>query len=399
MDRLRTKGFSLKRTILFSLMWLAIPAASAQIEQVGSEATLDVATWNIEWFGASFNGPSDDAVQVSNVADIVQGTGIDLWAVQEITDTGRFADLLASLPDYWDGFLATDSGQQRIGYLYDSRILSLRMNAHILQGFQHSFASRPPLKAEFNVELPDTSFTVTLINVHMKAFSDASSYARRVDAALRVKNHIDFTSLSSQAVLFLGDFNDELLASTHQGMTSPYAPFVQDPDRYSMLTLPIEQDGISTYLGGGTIDHMIATNEMAELLIAGSTQVLTRLVTVNGYAARTSDHLPMVASFGRSVGTSVGTDDPGEGVLPSAPAITSMYPNPVSGTLHLSVRRQLGTDQSSMIKLVDMLGRVVYSEMLSEGQTSIDVRSFTAGIYALRVESSESVESRLIIVQ
>ena len=78
--------------MLLALAWSSMQSASAQIEVVGTDATLDVATWNIEWFGASYNGPSDDAVQVQNVADIVLGTGIDLWAVQEIASIPRTED-------------------------------------------------------------------------------------------------------------------------------------------------------------------------------------------------------------------------------------------------------------------------------------------------------------------
>ena len=72
---------------LCALAIIIAPLTShGQIQDVGSDATLDVATWNIEWFGSSSNGPSNDDLQVQNVVDIMLGSGIDIWAVQEIAN-------------------------------------------------------------------------------------------------------------------------------------------------------------------------------------------------------------------------------------------------------------------------------------------------------------------------
>lgn len=389
---------NLLRSLVVAILVLLPLTATAQIQNLGSEGALDIATWNIEWFGSPFNGPSDDDIQVQNVADIIIGSGIDIWAVQEISDLNRGLELDSMLPDYWEGILATDSGQQRIGFMWDSRVLQLRQSTHILQSFDTAFAGRPPLKAEFTVTLPDTSFVATFITVHMKAFSDQESYERRVEAAKRVKNHIDFTSLSSQPVFFLGDFNDELTASTYNGQPSPYVPFLDDTDDYSVLTWPLEQDGGFSFQSGSFLDHIVVSNEANGMWIPGSTQVMTNLLTVNSFYGRTSDHLPVMASFGRAVGTSVQRDD----VFPVEPAIASVYPNPVSETLHVAFSGPIaknGANEATMVSLVDMLGRVVYSRSLSAGEMHIDVTPFAAGVYALRVQSSDTVESRLIAVR
>ena len=98
------------------------PKALAQIEQVGRDDTFDVATWNIKWFGSPNNGPSDDDRQVENVRNIMLGSGIELWAVQEIANAGRFQELLTGLGPDWTGELATFSGSQDIGYVWDTRV-------------------------------------------------------------------------------------------------------------------------------------------------------------------------------------------------------------------------------------------------------------------------------------
>ncbi|MDA0683459.1 MAG: T9SS type A sorting domain-containing protein [Bacteroidetes bacterium] len=390
--------YSFHRSLLVAIVVFLPLTADAQIQELGSEGTLDIATWNIEWFGSSSNGPSNDDIQVQNVADIIMGSGVDIWAVQEIVDVNRAMELDSMLPDYWESILASESGQQRIGFMWDSRVLQLRQSTHILQSFNYEFAGRPPLKAEFNVTLPDTSFVATFITVHMKAFSDQTSYERRVEAAKRVKNHIDFTSLSSQPVFFLGDFNDELTASTYNRQPSPYVPFLDDTDDYAVLTWPLEQDGGYSFQSGSFLDHIVVSNEANEMWLQGSTQVMTNLVTVNSFYARTSDHLPVMASFGNVVGTGIQEED----VFPVEPIITSLYPNPVSGTLNVSINEHfagIGADKTSVVSLVDMLGRVVYSEVLFEGDIEIDVTPYAAGVYALRVESGDSFESDVLVIR
>lgn len=365
-------------------------SAQAQIQDFGSEATLDIATWNIEWFGSASNGPSNVDIQVQNVADIIMGSGIDIWAVQEIADVNRALELEAMLPDYWEGILATDSGQQRVGFMWDSRVMQLRNSTHILQSFDYEFAGRPPLKAEFNVTLPDTAFVATFITVHMKAFADRTSYERRVEAAKRVKNHIDFTGLASQPVFFLGDFNDELTASTYNGQPSPYVPFLDDPDDYSVLTLPLEQAGGFTFQSGSFLDHIVVSNEANAMWLRGSTRVMTNLVTVNSFYGRTSDHLPAMASFGSSTVTS---SEQGH-ELPDRAAFSAPWPNPAKESVSVSYN---GHDAGARIQVVDMLGRVIHETAAIPGTNRIDMTAESSGVYFVRLISDDVVMTRTLI--
>ena len=43
----------------------------AAIPSRGAALDLDVATWNVEWFGDANNGPADDVLQRSNVRDVI----------------------------------------------------------------------------------------------------------------------------------------------------------------------------------------------------------------------------------------------------------------------------------------------------------------------------------------
>ena len=357
--------------------------AFAQIEQVGRDVTFDVATWNIEWFGSPSNGPSDDDRQVQNVRDIMLGSGIELWAVQEIANAGRFQELLTDLGTDWTGELATISGSQRVGYVWDTRVVRKRSIGHILVSFD--FAGRPPLKAEFEITLPDTTMIVTLINVHMKAFGDASSWARRVSASNRVKNHIDFSTLASASVIFLGDYNDELLQSTYANETSPYENFLNDPANYLVTTLPLEINNQFTWIGssnGSNFDHITISSELLSSYIPGSANIMGGLNSLIGFTAQTSDHLPVFASFGSSVVLDVDEPD-----IPVSFRIEGLYPNPARRETNISLSIPGRSDV--VVEIVDVLGRSrrQYSFSLSAGAHLLPVNldNLPSGTYFARV--------------
>jgi hypothetical protein len=81
-------------------------ATPSRIPARGDAATLDIASWNLEWFGDPANGPADEALQLQNARDVIAGTDFDLWGLVEVVDAARWASL-ESLPGY-AGILAND---------------------------------------------------------------------------------------------------------------------------------------------------------------------------------------------------------------------------------------------------------------------------------------------------
>ncbi|MDA1029038.1 MAG: T9SS type A sorting domain-containing protein [Bacteroidetes bacterium] len=383
----------------FSFLFLQFPLLSqAQIGPVGRSATFDVATWNIEWFGAANSGPSNDALQVQNVKNIIVSSEIELWAVQEISHVGRFSELLTLLGPDWSGELATNTGSQRIGFVWDKRVVTKRSSTHILETFSDDFAGRPPLKAEFTISLPDTTMIVTLINVHMKAFGDAESYQRRVNASGRVKNHIDFSSLASASVVFLGDFNDELLSSTFANQVSPYQNFMLDPAGYSVLSLKLEQADRPSWVGsisGSNLDHIFVSNELAASYIPNSINTMDALKSVFGYTAQTSDHLPVYASFGSSIVLDV--DDH---TIPSAFAVRDLYPNPAQTDASLTI--DVPNHGTIAVQLFDALGRMISSSEhnVTAGRHTLplNLEDVPRGAYFVRMTDGRSSSTKPLVV-
>ena len=60
----------------------------------GDDNSLDIATWNIEWF------PKNDQITVDYVTEIISLLEFDILSIQELDDTSMFNQMLESLPEY-----------------------------------------------------------------------------------------------------------------------------------------------------------------------------------------------------------------------------------------------------------------------------------------------------------
>ncbi|PIQ62537.1 MAG: hypothetical protein COV99_06190 [Bacteroidetes bacterium CG12_big_fil_rev_8_21_14_0_65_60_17] len=366
------------RLCLFVIIFILGPwIATGQVQSVGGAATLDVATWNIEWFGSPSNGPSDEARQHSNVLEVFSASDIDLWAVQEIASPSAFEDVLTALGSTYEGVLATQSGEQRIGFVYNRDVIQPLRIEHILTDFTHAFAGRPPLVMEALVTLPDTTFNATFVTLHMKAFSDLDSWSRRQDASSRLKFRLDFLE-SATNLIVLGDYNDELRASITNGQDSPYTNFMQDTANYRFSTLALEDAGVCTFCRSptSTIDHILLSDELFAAGEAGSTDRHSSVIQgIPGFLSNTSDHVPV---FTRLLPVVVNTSTD---IHPEKTTL-ELWPNPVHASLHIS-----GLPANTSVNVFDALGRRVHEAQTAFSSTlELDVVRLPPGVYVLRTD-------------
>lgn len=384
-------------------------AVAQQIPAKGTDATLDVATWNIEWFGdeGENRGPANDAGQQANVQAVVEQADIDLWGVQEISDPQDFDALLDALGDGYDGVLATQSGTQRIGFIYKTNVIHVRTVRHILENLRASngatlFAGRPPLQLEADVMLPDTTFVVTFIVLHMKCCGDGDSYTRRLEAGQRLKNRIDLL-YADDPIIVLGDFNDELGFSITSGRVSPYLNFVDDAAQYAFLTLPLDQRNEATYCGnsslctsGSTLDHILITDELMPVYETDSAARFEELVTsISGYVDTTSDHLPVFARFRFDTQTAVEAEEAPEAII-----VEPAYPNPFVQRTTLTYT--LPRAAAVRVEALDLLGRRV--RLLVDGfqsagahRVTFDAGALPPGMYVIRFSADSFVDLQRVV--
>lgn len=279
----------------------------AVIPGKGSPTTLDVAGWNIEWFGSTGGGPSNEALQASNARDVILGTDFDIWGVAEITDQAAWNSLESSLTGY-TGFLAGESivtsgstyyssNEQKVGILYRSSLATLASARIILTAYDADFAGRPPLEVKLNVTLNGATEQVVVIVLHMKAFDDVPSWQKRQNASNALKSYLD-TTYPTQKVIVVGDWNDDVDTSITSGQASPYQNFVGDAADYAFPTRALSLAGVSSTTSfSDMIDHHLNTNELNATLVPGSTEVYRVDAYISSYDASTSDHYPVLSRY------------------------------------------------------------------------------------------------------
>src|SRR5262249_9259251 len=249
----------------------------------GTATTLDVGNWNLDWFGATGFGPTNEALQQQNVHDVMAGVDMDIWGLEEVVDATAFRNLVAGLPGY-TGVLANDpivqngaqyyndfnNTEQKVALVWKSSVASLVYAKVILANQNTNFAGRPPV--EFKLHLTATGEDLIFIVMHCKAGSDDDSYALRNAASPALKSYLD-TTYPTQKVFVIGDWNDDVDTSIDPGNPSPYINFVNDSARYKFPTKALSDAHIaSTVNFPDTIDHHLNTNETNATYIAGSAE-------------------------------------------------------------------------------------------------------------------------------
>jgi endonuclease/exonuclease/phosphatase family metal-dependent hydrolase len=273
----------------------------------GTASTLDFGCWNIEWFGSTSNGPTNETLQLQNVRDVILGSDLDIWGVEEVVSSTAFNNLKSQLPGY-AGFLANDasvtsgssyysSSEQKVGILYKPSVASVLSARIILTNYDYDFAGRPPLEVKLRVTLNGATRDVVVIVLHAKAFSDTAGWQRRLNASNALKSYLDSTYPTTQ-VIVLGDFNDDVDTSITAGKASPYKNFVDDSLDYFFPTKALSDAKISTTASyPDTIDHHLITNELQALYVAGSVKAYRVDAYISNYANTTSDHFPVLSRY------------------------------------------------------------------------------------------------------
>src|SRR5262249_44530515 len=300
--------------ITLSLLLFSLRLGEASFMQVvpgkGTETTLDIASWNIEWFGDTSNGPTNEALQLQNVRDVIAGADMDIWGVEEVVSLAQWNSLKAQLPGY-AGFIAKEPNvvngaafysdfnntEQNVGILYKTSVATVPDARVILTANDFDFAGRPPLQVTLRVTLNGVAENIVVIIVHAKCCSDSDSWTRRRNAANALKSYLD-TNFPTQKVWVIGDFNDDLDTSITPGQASPYANFVNDTARYRFPTEVLSDFGIaSTTSFPDTIDHHLNSNEANATYVDGSVEVFRVDNFIPNYASTTSDHYPVLTRY------------------------------------------------------------------------------------------------------
>jgi len=384
-------------------------AQGFEIPPVGTDATFNVATWNIEHFGVEGEGPADNELQFANVLSVMQQANVHLWALQEMNSQFTFNNLVAALGDGWAGFWQADMTQFSIGYGFiyrTDRVQPIGTPTTILVDNAYDFAFRPPLQMRANLTFPEGNVSnVRFINIHAKCCGGFEDWNRRGAASAVLKNYVDNLQAANFQVLVLGDFNDELRNSISSGRPSPYGNFRNDTQNYHFGTLSLEDAGVNTFCfnstctSGSTIDHVLIGRPLFDAYEENSTARYDALLTnIPNYVNRpningtTSDHVAVYSRFNFFKGTS--TD---EGAVATDFSLEAPFPNPFRS--EASIAYTLIEASSVRLEVFDALGRRI--SVIDEGgraagrhQVTISGTAMTPGLYLVRLSTSSPAGER-----
>ena len=262
---------------------------------VGTDSTLEIATWNIEHFAKS------GALTVKAVVQAVEAMEVDIIALQEIENAAQFDEMREQLSG-WDGYRANSAGYSiNLAFLFrtDGDFVFGGVT-EILQQYSREFPRRP-----YVLQGTYRGSPIVVINNHFKCCGngvigedDWDEETRRRDASLLLDNYIR-TNLAGQKVVVVGDFNDSLVDSPAKNV---FQNFLDAPEMYRFVDMAIAQgpgNGWSFPSWPSHLDHILITEPLFAAYQGRLTQVqVVPLYTFLRYGLKDyddliSDHLPV----------------------------------------------------------------------------------------------------------
>jgi Bacterial Ig-like domain/Ig-like domain CHU_C associated/Secretion system C-terminal sorting domain len=296
---------------------------------IDAATTLEVVNWNIEWFGSTTLGPTNDNLQEQNIKTVLQNVGADVYALEEVVSEPRLANIVSQMPGY--SYVLSNYGSytnpnqagagtladaQKLGMIYKTALfpgglttqalLSAGINtaADVTNPAYNWYASgRFPFMVTGTTTLNGVTKQIRFVITHAKANTSPTltSYARRKAGNDSLLIHLN-TFYPNDNIIFLGDFNDDLDSTITAGINpklSSYKQFTDDAANFYSPTLALSLAGKkSTVSYNDVIDHVMLSNEMKCSYMAGSAAILTDVAgLIPNYGTTTTDHYPVFSRY------------------------------------------------------------------------------------------------------
>jgi hypothetical protein len=394
--------------------------------------TFDIVTYNLEFFGSDVKGsdgkefgPIDDALQIDNVAKVMNKLDADVYVVQEVSDEVALDALIQKISINGKTFDKTispkwsysfnppqaDFPPQKLVVIYNTKTTTVkntrvmfsklydgvRAGTQTLPNYPGTAASffssgRLPYMVEIETNIGGVKKDLTLIDIHARANSgtDITKYNMRKYDAEFLKDSLDANYPDTNFII-LGDYNDDVKKTVvNDVLPSSYEKMVKDTDRYNALTLGISNAGAFSFLSsGGFLDHIIISNELTSEYITNSTAVYDPRTDVTNYVNTTSDHGPVIARF-ELKSSSLATIDFEE----KNGFAVKAYPNPATDVVNVLVKTN--DNKKLKLRLYDMTGRMIGNPIdVNGGQEKstsvIQISDLNSGIYIYTLTENNKV--------
>ena len=380
--------------VLFQLVGcLTLTAQSIQDLSFGTEATLDIMTWNIEQF------PKNGETTLTNVKAIIEGLDVDIVAVQEVADINAFNQMVNSMGAY-EGYLES-SYFAGLAYIYKPTSIQINALYEIYTTSEYwSYFPRSPMVMDLNFK--GERFIV--INNHFKCCGDGildlndpnDEETRRLIASTYLKSYID-TNFSNLNVIVLGDLNDSL---TDDSQNNVFQYILDDTVHYTFADLDIA-NGSSLDWSYPTwpshLDHILITDDLFPEFENSNSEILTLKIDeyLPGgwmeYETNITDHRPVALKLVTEGSLSVSD------ITSIKPGFVN-YPNPFTSETQFNLSP---TSAAFTIDIYDMKGQKIQTLNGKEGQTLIDWNTelLPNGIYMAQLLYNATIMSTRKLVK
>ena len=282
----------------------------------GDDNSLDIATWNIEWF------PKNDQVTVNYVTEIIGLLDLDILAIQELDDTTMFDQMLNDLPSY-NGYYQS-SWFAGLAYIYKTELIEINdiYEIYTTAPYWNAFPRSPMV-----MDITFMGEHYFIINNHFKCcgdgiidFDDTSDEEnRRYTAINLIKEYID-NNFSDNKVFVLGDLNDNIAEAPPNNV---FQDILNDSTHYHFADIEIAQGNSSGWSfpnWPSHLDHILITNEIFD----GSNNYDVETIKIdeyldggwNDYDQNISDHRPVAIKY--SINFAASYDINNDGIINDA---------------------------------------------------------------------------------
>lgn len=347
----------------------------------GTDSSLDIMTWNIEWF------PKNGNVTVDYVSRIIEALDVDVIAIQEVSDTIVFKEMLANLVGY-EGYFKS-SWFAGLAYIYKTETVHIN---DIYEIYTTSPYWSPFPRSPMVMEMSFENDNYIIINNHFKCCGDGilNTYnsgdeeTRRLIASNLLKEYID-SNFPNEKVILLGDLNDIL--TDHQN-NNVFQAFFDDELNYFFADIDIaggEPTEWSYPSWPSHIDHILVTNELFESYESDNSGIQTIKIEdyVGGwgiYDSNISDHRPVAIKITPNIISNIKDMNPTDLAL-------DIYPNPTKDLVNISFSY---VHENVEIEIYTIGAKKVYVQSIPKGETSIIVQTcnFPDGVYFVKLISN-----------
>lgn len=375
--------------VLFGALGLAVNAQNLSDLSFGTDSTLEIITWNIEWF------PKNGSTTVDSVRQIIEALDADIIACQEIGDTIVWKQMVASMPDY-ETFFQTNY-YAGLAYLYKPSAVQILdyYEIYYTSPYWNNFP-RAPKVLEVRVQNHD----FIIINNHLKCCGDGTlSYGvsndeenRRYEAMNLLKTYID-TNFPTKNVLVVGDLNDEL---TDDESHNVFQTVMGDIFNYKFIDLAIAEGfpfAWSYPSWPSHLDHIMITNELFDEFESSSAVVETIRIEdflqggFSYYDSNISDHRPVAFKF-----------DVNSNTTSTKPQLSSnsvsIYPNPATTIISIELESSI---RNGTIEFYNWNGQLIKSTIINQS-TTVDISDLISGVYTIRIQTEREEWVKQLVV-